>query len=252
MGGSSVGLVIDDKTPLTAGDNRRRQGDTERVANGARREPPRRRVAHDVPVAEDDDPVGRCEGCIEVVENGDDGPAGGRPTAKGAECVRHVGDIEVGCWLVEEEDLRILRLEGGQPDPLSLTVGQRPKTAMSQALKAEALQGMVHGRVVPTRRLPPSVVGEAREANDVVNPVGAGDANPSRRQERDPPAALSQAKTGEAPIIQKHAPSRRTSKTGHDSEQRGLTRAVRPDHGHEFAGADRQADRIHCVAVAEP
>jgi hypothetical protein len=205
-----------------------------------------------VPVSEDDDPVGRCEGCIEVVENGDDGPAGGRPTAKGAECVRHVRDIEVGCWLVEEEDLRILRLEGGQPDPLPLTVGQRPKTAISQALEPEAIQGMVHGQVVPTRRLPPCVMGEAREANNVVNAVGAGDANPSRRQERDPPAALSQANIGEAPMIQKHAPSRRTSKTGHDPEQGGLTRAVRPEHGHEFAGADRQAGHIHGVAVAEP
>ena len=181
-------------------------------------------------MVEDDDPREEVRGKADVVEHGQD--RGAVALVEIDEELHHldlVPEVEMDRRLVEDEDRRRLSDRHRQENELALPETQLPRVAAEEVPDADAVdrrgdRGAIGGTKASDRVL----VRQATEGDDLLD----GCREWQRRQLRDDGQAPGDAEAiegRERRAGELDGPGGRLEEAGDCSEERGLTRAVRPD-----------------------
>ena len=185
---------------------------------------------------------------LEVVRDEDD--------RRGSWCRREPGEVreqrlaraevEAGRGLVEEQEVRVRHQGPGDRDPPALAGGQRPVRLVRGRPDAQVREerpgaGTVRVAVLVPPRLGRRVAGGHHDVDggEVVAQDGL-DGTPRRA---DPAPQLAAVHLAVARPEDLHGPGRRPQRHADHRQERGLARAVRPDHHPALAGADGPVER---------
>ena len=144
--------------------------------------------------------------------------------------------------LVEQEVIGLLGERTSDQDTLHLAARQRPHAPMRKVRKADAVKGVLDGRIVArphsaepaTARQPP----QQHDIGDVLPDIG----RPLLRHDRDAPGNLPSAHPGDGQPVQQDPPGIGSPRPVEKAQQGGLAAAVGADQPKDLAGANGYLD----------